>query len=244
VFLATPIEADNWGRWMVSGIPALHHWRQHAQDKVLFCRCNAAWQKEIMRFLDIDPEAVMAHDVTRPYFCHSLQTLQYSQADFAVSDNEKALFQELADRCMRTGDGPTPERVFLARLSISQKHPHYRVLQNEAELAEGLAARGYAVVEPEQLSVPDKIRLLAGARSIVATGGAGLFSAVFCRPGATVVTLESSGHFVIDHTRMLASLRHRVGVIFGRQDPADPQPVHKRWTIDVPKALAAIDAFV
>ena len=39
------------------------------------------------------------------------------------------------------------------------------------------------------------------------------------------------------------SLGHRAGVIFGRQDENDPQPVHKAWTIDVARAAAAIAAF-
>src|SRR6185437_8362754 len=104
----------------------------------------------------------------------------------------------------------------------SATHPHYRVLQNESDLIAALDKLGFKAVEPELLPVKEQIAMFARAKCVVALGGSGLFSVRFCPPGTTVVDIESSDVFVAGHSRVLGSLGHRYGVIFGQQDPADP----------------------
>ena len=149
------------------------------------------------------------------------------------------VYADLADACRRDSADTFGERIFVSRLSWSAKHPH-RVLQNEYELIAALDKLGFKTVQPEQLPLKEQIGMFARAKCVVALGGAGLFSVRFCPPGTTVVDIESSDLFVPIHSRMLSSMGHRFGVIVGQQDPADPAPMHKRWTIDVQRACTAI----
>ena len=146
----------------------------------------------------------------------------------------------MADACRRDSADTFGERIFVSRLSLSAKYPWYRALQNECDLIAALDELGFTTVQPEQLPLNEQIGMFARAKCVVALGGAALFGVRFCPPGTTVVTIESSDHFVRGHAMMLGSTGHRFGIIFGQQDPADPAPIHKRWTIDVERACAAI----
>jgi len=189
--------------------------------------------------------AVCSNSGTLPaqyWSCRDVMTVEYSDADLVISPDEHLIFADLALKHWVSGE--RNRRLFISRKSISVEHPHYRVLQNEVDLSNALTERGFTVVEPETLSIEEQIDLYASAEYIVSLGGSALFNMVFCAPGTKVVTIESSDYFIHTHSRLLSSLGLDYGIIFGEQDPSDPAPVHKRWTIDVDRACAAIEKFM
>ncbi|ORW33328.1 hypothetical protein AWB91_09415 [Mycobacterium paraense] len=240
VFLATPLEPDIWGRWIATVVPKCAQFKQFGNERKFFCRAAHPWQRELLQLLGIQEAQVLEHEPGKTYFCRDALTVEYSVADLSVSEAEKEVYADLADACRRDSADAFGERIFVSRLSTSAKHPHHRVLQNERELIAALGELGFTTVQPEQLPVREQIGMFARAKCVVALGGSALFSVRFCPRGTTVVDIESSDRFVPIHSRMLSSLGHHFGVIFGQHDPADPAPVHKRWTIDVQRACNAI----
>jgi hypothetical protein len=240
VFLATPLEPDNWGRWLATILPKCAQFKAFGNGRKFFCRAAHPWQRDLLHLLGIEEAQVLEHDPGKTYFCRDALTVEYSSADMSVSEAEKQVYADLADACRRDSADTFGERIFVSRLSLSAKHPHYRVLQNECDLIAALDKLGFKTVQPEQLPLKEQIGMFARAKCVVALGGAALFGVRFCPPGTTVVDIESSDHFIRPHAMMLSSMEHRFGVIFGQQDPADPRLVHKRWTIDVQRACAAI----
>lgn len=83
--------------------------------------------------------------------------------------------------------------VFLVRGTSGAR----RFLINEAELAERLACtRGFRVVNPLEMSVPEIVRACAGARCVVGVEGSALVHALLLlRPGAHLVCLEPPTRF-------------------------------------------------
>jgi len=244
VFLATPLEPDNWGRWLATTVPKSVQFKAYGQGRKFFCRAAHLWQRNLLRLLGIEDLDLREHDPGKTYFCHDVATIEYSVTDMSVSDTEKQIYADLAQACQRITGDTHGERIFVSRLSYSARHPHHRVLQNEPELIAALAGLGFKAVQPEQLSIAEQIGLFARARCVVALGGAALFSVRFSPPGTTVVTIESSDYFIRGHCMQLSSLGHRFGVIFGQQDLSDPTRVHKRWSIDVQRACAAIQGIL
>jgi Glycosyltransferase 61 len=240
VFLATPLEPDNWARWIATTLPKCAQFKVFGNGRKFFCRAAYPWQRDLLHLLGIEEAQVLEHDPGKTYFCRDALTVEYSVANLTVSDAEKQLYADLADACRRDSADIFGERIFLSRLSISAKPPYHRVLQNECDLIAALRKLGFKMVQPEQLPLKEQIGMFARAKCVVALGGAALFSARFCPPGTTVVDIESSDHFIRDHSRMLSSLGHRFGFIVGQQDPTDPARIHKRWTIDVQRACTAI----
>ena len=242
VFLATPLEPSIWGRWITTVLPKILHHRNHAPDRRFLCHAAAPWQHDFLKTAGLPAASLLPHDPGRTYICRDVMTVEFSDLDLNCSLAERAHL----DKMSRGAEALPPgmSKIFVSRLSRSRANPDYRVLQNEAELAEALEAIGFVTVEPEQLSVAQQIALFAQADVVVCLGGSGLYNAAFCPRTALVVTIESSTNYIDTHAALLSSLKLHHGVIFGREDPADPSPSHKRWSLDVKNAVRAIDAFI
>lgn len=241
VFLVTPLEPDNWGRWLCTVLAKLHLVRSTQIDKSLkiLCRRQKSWQNKIIEFMGFSCDSILDHDPGRTYICNSVTTSIYSAADFAPTAAERDLFSHIVERCAAQDD-QIGERIFVSRAEQSKRSPHYRVLSNEAELSARLADIGFTSIEPEQFTFEEQVHIFSRAKVVVGLGGSGMFNTIFCHPGTTVIDLESSTDFVSDHARLFAAMDLDYAVIFGKQDENDPNPVHKRWEVDVSSACEAI----
>ncbi len=78
-----------------------------------------------------------------------------------------------------------------ARLYVSRAGIHRRRLSNEAALLDGLTARGFQVVHPENLGLLEQIALFQDARLVVGVHGSALTNIVWCRDLAGLLELAS-----------------------------------------------------
>lgn len=110
---------------------------------------------------------------------------------------------------------PGTRRLLISRSNNGDTRNH-RTLKERAELESRARARGYEIVRPERLSVPEQIALFRSAQTIVGEYGSGLHSSLFAPSGATVVALRDNGielgflQSSIDH-----ALGHASGYVFG-----------------------------
>jgi capsular polysaccharide biosynthesis protein len=242
VFLATALEPDNYGRWITAVATKAAIFKKFGGSRKFLCRVARPWQRAFLNALGIEDNAILPHDPGRTYICADLITVEYSVSNMTISPSERMTFFELAARYRKSG--PKNRKLFISRLSDAQRRPHYRVLQNETELAAMLSALGFFTIEPEALPIEQQIAIFAGAEQIVALGGAGIYNAVFCAPGTDFLTIEASDAFSHVHGQLLSSLELRYGMIFGRQDPSALKTVHANWTIDIEATRAAIFEFM
>jgi hypothetical protein len=240
VFLATPLEPDNWGRWMVTVVTKVFWYRRFGQGRRFLCRSGKPWQMGVLNHLGISPDEILPHEPGRVYFCNDLMTINYSVTNMTISEIEKGIFQDIAAASIRGNSADAGERIFLSRLSHSRKNPNYRVLQNESELLRRVSQLGFTVIEPETLSFEQQICVFAKASFVVGLGGAGMFNVVFCKPGTRVLTIEATTTFMRAHSCLFSSCGHRYAVIFGSPDQSDCTPVHKRWSVSVDEVCSAI----
>ena len=245
LFLATPLEPANWGRWISTVIAKVDHFRQFGEGRRLLCVASLPWQRALLARLGVEPHEVLPHDPGRTYRCRDLASVEYNVTNMTVSAAEARRFRHLRSECTaraRSANGAwrPSEKIFVSRLSVSARNPHYRALANERTLSDALEARGYQVIEPETLSFDQQVAAFGNARLVVCVGGAAVYNAVFCGPETWFVSLESSDAFLGPHTSLLSSLGLRYGIIVGTQDAADPTPVHKTWTVDVDDILARL----
>ncbi len=241
VFLATPLEPAIWGRWIATVPSKIAQYRQYGAGRKFLCHTAHQWERDFLALLGVPEDAILPHDPGRSYICRDVMTVEYSETNMTVSALERAYFYEMV--ATRQTRGAYPRRLFVSRLSRSAAAPKYRVLQNEAELAARLEAMGFTVVEPEQFPFAVQIGMFAAAEQIVFLGGSAVYNAAFCAPGSSVITIESTGIYAQPHTALFASLGLRYGVIFGTEDMTDPQPDHRRWTLDLDRATPLIESF-
>lgn len=241
VFLATPLEPAIWGRWIATVAGKVAQYRQHGAGRKFLCHTAHDWQRAFLHLLGVADDEIMPHDPGQLYICRDVMTVEYSVSNMSISAGERARFYEIVAR-HRTY-GAYPAKLFVSRLTRSRAAPHYRVLRNEEELAAALRARGFSVIEPELYSFAEQIGMFAAAEQIVFLGGSAVYNAVFCAPGTNVVTIESTDIYAGVHAALFATLGLRYGVVFGAEDMSDPQAEHRRWSLDVGRAVPVIEAF-
>jgi hypothetical protein len=241
VFLATPLRPVDRGRWVANMPAKIAQYRQHGAGRKFLCHIKHDWERTFLRLLGVPDEAVLSHDPGRAYICRDVMTVEYSLANMTISAWERANFYEIV--VTRQKYGAYPRKLFVSRLLCSHAAPHNRMLQNEAELKAALEARGFAGIEPETLPFEVQIGMFAAAEQVIFLGRPAVYNSVFCPPGGSVITIESTPTYANVHTELFASLGLRHGVIFGEEDRSDPKPDHRRWTLDVARALPVIEAF-
>ena len=115
-----------------------------------------------------------------------------------------------------------PENVFLSRRDT-------RNIENEDQVADWLAARGFEKIYPEDLSAAQQLRLFRHARRIVAVHGAGQAPLLYAHPGGRLeqmVEILPCGHMT-DVYRVMA---HQIGCkwigVRGKLKPQYVQPAY------------------
>jgi len=235
-------EPANYGSFLFRVLPKLHAVRAHALGHLPI----AVWAHppaflEFLRLAGVPASQILQHDV------HTLTTFDRVIAPsmrnpHAFLDPEShALFQGLARENPGTGGG---RRLYLSRMGQARNGASTRLMLNEAELASAVAALGFEVIEPEQLSPAQQIAAFGSADVIVGPSGSAMFNVVFCRPGTKVLDIESEASWIYAHTGLFASCQTRYGLFVAEVDASDPAPVHRRFRVDVPAFIARLTQFL
>jgi hypothetical protein len=241
VMFATPDEVMNYGMWLLLVLPAVVEFTSN-RDRYdyLVCHCPAPWQKAILHHLGVGEQDLIEHTPGKSYAYEHLTLIRQTFRDLYVTASDRVAFERAA-RALGAGRTGAGRRVFLSRLSRTRAGS-YRGLMNEGALVAALAETGFEIVEPELLSFKEQMRLFGSVSTLVGLGGAGMFNAVFCRPGVKLVDIESGLVHLDAHCNLFASLGADYAIILGEEDRDDPRPVQKRWWVDVDKAVAAVCA--
>ena len=242
IYFGSPIEPLNWGMWLLHCVPSAAEYVASGQKGLFGCWFKLEWQQQLLKFMGVSTEKLFQIDEWRTYVVRQLTFRSYPNIDLYVGCKDRETFSSIAERCLRLSDASRPSRVFISRQTKS-KPGTARRLANEAELIEALKVMGFVVIEPEQLPFHDQVALFASANIIIGLGGAGLFNAVFSKPGTKLVTIEASNAFIDSHANLFSSLGLEYAVVFGRRDQFDDRWPHHGWTIDVARAIAQIQQF-
>lgn len=245
ITLASSNEPHNWGMFLLYVLPAVKYFIEHRQayDKLL-AFTGRPNMLAMLHLLGLTNNDIIIHDCSAAYHFESIDVFRQPQKDFYVAQEAKALFAELRDKATRSVVVPNAHNIYVGRRRWTAEMNGYRTLENESELSERLAMMGYSEINPECLPPEQQIALFGSARRIVALGGAGLFNAVFCKPGTKIVIIESTRDHLDNHSTILASMELDYGIIIGEIAQSDTASYNNRWTVDVEQAVAAIASFM
>lgn len=238
--LISPEEAYNYGMWLLQVIPYLDYLRQGEYHGRLLCFADAPWQPAFLDFMGIGDRLVLQKKGRAYRIQGRLTAFRHDYRNLVLSARDREAFARLKRRPDVARRALAHEAIFVSRRTRSVANPHYRALQNEDELLDGVRRLGIHVIEPEYLTFAEQISLFAQARVVVGLGGAGMFNTVFCEEGTRVVSIESSNTWIEAHANLFASAGMDYAVIFGRQDLSVTDTPQKPWTLDVPRAIEAI----
>ncbi len=242
---ASSNEPHNWGMWLLYVLPAAVHFieNRHAYDRLLVYADHPN-MRAMLRLLGLRAADVILHDCSRAYYFDSIDVFRQPRREFFVPQEAKAAFAGLREKVAGSIAVPSAHCLYVGRRRRTAETGSYRVLLNERELTERLIAMGYSPIDPEYLGPEEQIELFGSERRIVVLGGAGLFNAVFCKPGTKIIDIESTRDHIENHSTVLSSMDADYGIILGQVDQGDPELHNKRWTVDVERASAAIAEFM
>lgn len=242
---ASSDEPHNWGMWLLYVLPAAVHFieNRHAYDK-LFVYADHPNMRAMLRLLGLTAADVILHDCSKAYHFESVDVFRQPRREFFVAQEAKAIFAKLRERVAGSIIVPSAHHIYVGRRRRTVELGGYRPLVNERELMDRLVLMRYSPIDPEYLGPEEQIELFGSERRIVVLGGAGLFNAVFCKPGTKIVDIESIHDHLGNHSTVLSSMDLDYGIILGLVDQSDPASHNKQWTVDVEQATAAIAEFM
>jgi len=181
----------NYFHWMTHGAVTLHAIlaRGAARPAGIVIPALLPWQQDLIAAAGA---AALPATITEPghqYFFpqfHYYDTVR-GTADYAISALSRAAYAKL-------GASVPAAPGACAKIYIDRSGAPYRRLPNEAALIAALAARGFAPVRLEELTLAQQIALFRGAAMVVGLHGAGLANIAFCRPGTVIYELVAANY--------------------------------------------------
>lgn len=130
------------------------------------------------------------------------------------------------------------EKIFLRRNSGARK------VTNSTELERLLTARGYVIVEPEKLTFLQQIQLFNNAKEIVASTGAALSNAIFCKPGTHVAILMAKHENMIYRywCNMLTPIQIKVSYVLGNIVENRDLGIHANFLVNTSDVVDLLEA--
>ncbi|RVT95432.1 glycosyltransferase family 61 protein [Rhodovarius crocodyli] len=240
VLWGTPDKGADWGIWLLTAFASVELFHNH-RDRFakFFCWCPMPWQKDFLAAAGLAAEDVLFHQAEKPWLLRHVGLLEQSRRDLALTPFLRGALDRFLER-QGLFDLPAGDRrLFVSRLSVGRRGA-YRALEDEEALQEAMRQRGFEILYPESLSLPEQARHFREASVVVGPGGGGLFNAVFCRPGTSVILLEGKPGRAAGPLNLFASAGLPAGLVLGEELPG----AERRWRLDLDKALAGLDAML
>lgn len=153
-----------------------------------------------------------------------------------------SIYDEIASRVEKF-EGNTPKRMLISR----ESRKSWRNMINYDMVRDLLVDEfGFTVVAPERMSLAEEVATYANADVVVGAEGAGMYGAVFSRPGVKYLTLCDED-YVMPILGTIAEIRQlEIGYVFGESFRADTDVArrlltgHADFTIDLGRVEKAV----
>lgn len=132
--------------------------------------------------------------------------------------------------------GTGPERIY-----VSRSRQALRRLRNESAVEAIFAARGFAIVYPEDLPIEQQVTLWANARLVAGSAGSNMFGLAFQRRLERVLQINSPNMVQFSELMMLADSTSAMTIYVGRAHGADP---HAPWSVDPADLAREVDRWL
>lgn len=197
----------NHSHWLFQALPKVQIFREASVDPDFFLVLPtiAEYQRMTLKALGIDESRIL---VREPEQSMKFRELYASYTGNDISP-DLAIYDEVVSKVDKGEKGP--EKVYVSRMDARSM----RRFVNEEQVIEAAQKHGFHIVTPSELSFEDEVRLFRNARVIAGPVGAGLYNAVFTRPGCLIIAMSEPA-YIMDWPLQLTSLRgHSIGYLLG-----------------------------
>lgn len=226
---------DNHSHWLLQTLPQLGFCERCGlrPDRLVVQPSLRPYQRDVLAALGYGAARLLVRDPARPM---RFETLLAGYVDGGLVPDATIFDRQIA--AFDRGAGG-PAKIYVSRQDARSIRRHL----GEAALIERLRAEGFAIVVPGALSAAEEVTVFRHARVIVGPLGAGLYNALFTRPGAVIVAL-SDPHYVMEWLPQVAALRgHAHAWMFGiSMHSADDvyAGTHSNWMMDADRVVEVL----
>ncbi len=242
------LEPSNYGSFIVRQLPQLLNVQERAGSFDCYITpVRSAWFRDALRLVGLPEKPVFTVEEICGEIFRSVTFSNLLSAEGFFRPDVMSEFHGLVERATTySSDIQAGNRIFVSRSLSTITRSGYRPLVNEDELEAMARARGFAVVQPETLSLAQQLAIFASADRIVGPSGSGMLNAVFAPSGSRLLDLESFTHNVRQHAKVYSSAGHRYSFLFGSTVGEEGRPLYLRpWRTDpvaFEEAIAWLDS--
>ena len=181
-----------YGHWLVDELPRLGLLKlalgeRFQQIRFVFPKKLRPWGKTLLSFFfDINEEQII-------YFDHEREMWHLKVAIVPTFLHRNYNFQPFVREffsAFAPVDAVPHRRVCLSRREWDERKPDQRIFTQRARFEQMAADRGYQVVAPEELSLADRVRLMAETTVQVGEHGSAQHGSIFSRYGTIVGSIN------------------------------------------------------
>jgi capsular polysaccharide biosynthesis protein len=111
---------------------------------------------------------------------------------------------------------------------------------NEDEISEALAARGFEILFPEDMSFEEQVRMYQAAKVVVAPNGSSLLNAIFAPKDLTLIILSQRGLFNQGtYYGLMRELGYDLTFLCGDEETDQK---HANYSVPLPRLIAGLEA--
>jgi hypothetical protein len=182
--------AYNYYHWMCDVLPRLHNVLHRLPPDVRFVVPDrmAAWQWDSLAACGVARERCSRLPPDEHWI---VEELYYAPPAAVCGDHHPDAIRWVRHHAAAAHQHATAAAP--ARLFVTRRRGRRRIV-NEPAHWPVFEAAGFVMVEPEQLSFADQVRLFSGARCVVGPHGAGFANITWCAPGARVLEIFSPAY--------------------------------------------------
>lgn len=234
---------DDYGRWTLeclSRLAVLDRQALAQATQVLVPKLAHGFQRESLALTGIgESHTIREVDADESLDVRRLLLPESVLGDVLPHPCLRAFFSKIAESV-----GPSSGDFALERLYIDRRGEPDWVMDNEDEVITALEPLGFIPVRTHTLDLPSRIRLIRGAKIVVAAYGSGLTDLVYARPGCQVVELLMNGFVNWRHRRLSAIFDLPYDCVIGRIVPGDATRAieEEHWTVSPMHVVAAVRA--
>ena len=188
VVVLTTLSAHSYfSHWMMDLLPRISLLKEagidfNDVDKFYISMPKLQFQKDSLRAFGVPEEKLMDCSLNPHIKADKLIVPSPVSGVFASSAYTcNVLRQYFLKESDKNDEGP-PRRLYISRAST--KH---RRLTNENEITEYLTTLGFTIVEPQNYSLDEQVKLFADAEVILMPLGSAMANIMYCKPGTKII---------------------------------------------------------
>jgi hypothetical protein len=200
-----------YGHWLLDIVPRLYVLGQTSyQTQKIYFHNIPDWAYYFVKAMRIDPARLRNHPA-RFFKVDSAIVPTGSKSGYRLgSVSLKAAWSQLLEfyETPEMAEDLLGAKIFFTRRHLAGNNR--RSVANLDEIEACMVRRGYKVVAPESLSIPQQIRLMRDARVVVGEDGSALHNIIFCDPGARLGVLTLPERSNLWHLGICQILDHKI----------------------------------